>query len=134
MRIDATGEAARFGRFLVAGGIAAAANYGSRFLFSVWFPFPVAVALAFVVGLTTGFLLMRGYVFDARGGPPVLQAAWFTAINLVGLVLTMGISVGGAHLLTPYLGVTRAQAIAHAAGVAFPAVTSYVGHRLATFR
>lgn len=134
MRLNAAGEAARFARFLMAGGIAAAANFGSRFLFSVWFAFPVAVSLAFLIGLATGFVLMRSYVFDARTGAPLQQAAWFTAINLMGLVLTVAVSVGGAHVLSPHLGVAKAQAIAHAAGVAFPAITSYVGHRVATFR
>lgn len=132
--VRARSEAARFGKFLVAGGVGAAANFGSRFVFSVWLSFPVAVALAFGVGMLTAFVLMRQFVFDAHHKPAVPQAIKFIGVNLVGLALTLLISVFGAKLLAPYMSVALAQAIAHAVGVAFPAITSYVGHRFATFR
>ena len=54
-------ELGRFGKFLLAGGVAAAANYGSRFLFSVWLPFAAAVTLAFFVGLVTGSSSFRRF-------------------------------------------------------------------------
>jgi len=58
-----------FVRYLVAGGVAAAANFGSRFVFSLWWPFEVAVTAAFLVGLVSGFFLMRGYAFRAQAVP-----------------------------------------------------------------
>lgn len=125
----------QFLRYLAAGGIAAAANYFSRFAFSVWFAFETAVVLAFFVGLTTGFILMRQFVFGGAGKPITPQAVKYAMVNLIALVLTVGVSSLLARWLLPALGVDRhVEAIAHAFGVAVPVLTSYVGHRVATFR
>jgi putative flippase GtrA len=128
-------EAQRFARYLLAGGAAAVANYGSRFLFSVWVPFEAAVILAFLVGLGTGFVLMRQYVFDAAGKPARPQAVRYVGVNMLALVQTLIVSSLLARWLLPLLGIALyAEAIAHAFGVAVPVVTSYFGHRNATFR
>ena len=128
-------ESRRFGLFLLAGAIAAAANYGSRFGFSLWFNYPVAIVLAYLVGMTVAFLLMRQYVFEGRGkalGPQVLR---FTLVNVLAVLQTLIVSLVLARWVLPALGVTQhAEAIAHAVGVAVPVVTSYFGHRLATFK
>jgi putative flippase GtrA len=128
-------EGVRFGLFLIAGTIAAAANYGSRFGFSVWFSYPVAIMLAYGVGMIVAFLLMRRYVFDGLGkavGPQLLR---FAAVNALAVLQTLIVSLLLARWLLPWLGLTtHAEAIAHAVGVAVPVVTSYVGHRVATFR
>ena len=58
-----------FLRFLVAGGIAAGANFGSRFVFSMFLEYGFAVFFAYLIGMLVAFLLMRGHVFDARSGP-----------------------------------------------------------------
>jgi putative flippase GtrA len=125
----------QFLRYLAAGGIAAAANYFSRFAFSAWVAFETAVVLAFFVGLITGFVLMRQFVFEGAGKPLAPQAVKYVMVNLVALVLTVGVSSLLARWLLPVLGVDRhVEAIAHAFGVAVPVLTSYVGHRLATFK
>jgi putative flippase GtrA len=128
-------EAKRVALFLVAGGVAAAANYGSRFIFSLWVTFPVAIVLAYLVGMIVAFVLMRHYVFEGRGkalGPQVWK---FTLINILAVAQTLVVSLLLARWLLPWAGVTRhVDAIAHAVGVAVPLVTSYFGHRLATFR
>lgn len=128
-------ETRRFGLFLVAGGIAAAANYGSRFGFSLWFSYPVAIVLAYFVGMAVAFALMRQYVFDGRGkaiGPQLLR---FVGVNVLAVAQTLIVSLLLARWLLPAAGIVgHAEAIAHAFGVAVPVVTSYFGHRLATFR
>lgn len=125
----------QFMRYLAAGGFAAAANYFSRFAFSAWFAFETAVVLAFFVGLITGFVLMRQFVFEGAGKPLAPQAVKYVMVNLVALVLTVGVGSLLARWLLPVLGVDRhVEAIAHAFGVAVPVLTSYVGHRLATFK
>jgi putative flippase GtrA len=125
----------QFWRFLLAGGIAAAANYGARFVFSLWFRYEWAIVLAFFVGLTVGFLLMRSYVFDAQGkalGPQIVK---YGVVNLVALAQTLIVSLVLARWLLPAMGFhSQAEAIGHLAGVLVPIATSYFGHRLATFR
>ena len=128
-------EAHRFGLFLAAGGVAALANYGSRFAFSHWFSYPVAIVLAYLVGMTVAFALMRQYVFDARAkalGPQVLA---FVLVNVLAVLQTLVVSLVLARWALPALGMTEhTEAIAHAVGVAVPIVTSYFGHKHATFR
>jgi len=124
----------QFGRFLLAGGTAAAANYGSRFLFSVWCSYEVAIVLAYIVGMTVAFILMRTYVFDARAGALVSQLWKFVAVNGLAVLQTLLISVILARWVLPALGVSHVEAIAHLIGVLVPIGTSYVGHKAATFR
>ena len=125
----------QFVRFLFAGGIAAAANYGSRFLFSEWMPYGAAIVLAYLVGMLVAFVLMRGHVFEARGGALGPQILKFAAVNLLAVVQTLLISLFLARWLFPLWGVVaHAEALAHLVGVLVPVVTSYFGHRLLTFK
>jgi putative flippase GtrA len=127
--------AAQFLRFTVAGAIAACANYGSRFIFSLWFPFPAAIVFAYLVGMATAFALMRQHVFEGRGKPMGRQVLWFSVINLLAVLQTLAVSLLLARWLLPAMGIhTHVEAIAHLAGVIFPIATSYLGHRYATFR
>jgi len=125
----------QFLRFTLAGALAAAANYGSRFAFSLWFSFPVAIVFAYVVGMATAFVIMRQHVFDGRGKPLRRQVAWFTIVNVLAALQTLIISLLLAQWLLPLAGVElHVEAIAHFVGVVFPIGTSYLGHRYATFK
>lgn len=125
----------QFLRFLVAGGIAAAANYGSRFVFSQWLGYGVAIVLAYLVGMSVAFVLMRQHVFDAREGALGPQVAKFAAVNALAALQTLLISLLLARWLLPRLGIVEhAEAIAHLVGVLVPVVTSYLGHRMLTFK
>jgi putative flippase GtrA len=124
----------QFGRFLVAGGLAALANYGSRFAFSVWFDFATAIVLAYGVGMLTAFLLMRRYVFDAHGRDLLPQIGKFILVNALAVLQTLVVSLVLAQWLLPALGITwRVEALAHAAGVAVPVFSSFLLHKRATF-
>jgi putative flippase GtrA len=128
-------EGRRFVLFLGAGGIAAAANYGSRFGFSIWFSYPLAIVLAYIVGMAVAFVLMRQYVFDGRGRAMAPQVLRFVGVNVLAVLQPLIVSLLLANWLLPAAGVEQhVEAIAHAFGVAVPVITSYFGHRLATFR
>jgi len=121
--------------FLVSGGIAAFLNWASRFLFSLWMPFEFAVVAAFFVGLTSGFVMMRLYVFKAGERPVMPQASKYVFINMLALVQTLIISVTLARWVLPSLGAAEhAEAMAHFVGVLAPVGTSYFGHKFLTFR
>lgn len=127
--------AATFARFVLAGGVAAAANVGSRMLFSLLLPFEAAVIAAYGVGMAVAFVLMRGWAFDAAAGPWRRQLAWFVGVNLFALAQTALISSLLARWLLPALGVERhRELLAHVIGVAVPVISSYFGHRHASFR
>lgn len=125
----------QFWRFLLAGGIAAIANCGARFVFSVWLAYEWAIVLAYLVGMAVGFVLMRGYVFDAHGKPLGPQVVKYGVVNLVALAQTLIVSIVLARWLLPAVGIVgSAEALGHFAGVLVPVATSYFGHRMATFK
>ncbi|ALM85286.1 GtrA family protein [Bordetella sp. N] len=123
-----------FGRFLLAGGIAAGANYGSRFIFSLWLPYAWAIVCAYIVGMIVAFLLMRSFVFEASGRDLGAQIIKFVAINMLAVLQTLIISLVLVRWVFGPMGITHAEAIAHLIGVLFPVATSYLGHKMATFR
>lgn len=121
--------------YLAAGGIAAAANFGSRFLFSRWLPFEAAVVAAYVVGMVTAFVLMRRFAFSAGRSSPRAQVLSFCAVNGAAVLQTVLVSALLARIVLPGLGVPGDhEALSHAVGVVVPVVTSYFGHRYLTFR
>lgn len=125
----------QFVGFVVVSGVAALANFGSRFLFNVVMPYPAAICAAFVVGLATAFLLNRRFVFVASTRSTESQAMRFLIVNLLALLLTLGVSLLLAHWLLPLIGWRwQAEAVAHAIGIAVPAITSYIAHKHWTFR
>lgn len=126
--------AEQFPRFLAAGGLAALANFGSRFGFSTFMTFEYAVSCAFFVGLASGFLLNRHFVFRRSANSLGREMLYYFLVNMLALLQTWLLSIYLAQLLAPPLGAAWGQAIAHIAGIMLPTVTSYVGHRYFTFR
>jgi putative flippase GtrA len=65
----------------------------------------------------------------------VPQVVKFVLVNAFALLQTMLVSLALARWILPSVGITdRAEALAHAVGVAFPVLTSYVLHKQATFK
>lgn len=125
----------QFVRFLLCGGLAAGLNWASRFLFSIWMPFEYAVVAAFFVGLFSGYILMRFYVFEAKKASELLKITKYVGINMLALLQTLVISVILLRWFFPAMGISdHADALAHLVGVLMPVVTSYFGHKLITFR
>jgi putative flippase GtrA len=123
-----------FLRFLLVGGVAAAANWGSRFGFQHAMSFRWAVIAAYFVGMTTAYLLNRVFVFERSGRGMSAEAARFALVNFFAAGLVWLISVGLAQVAFPAIGFTwHAEAIAHGIGVLSPAVSSYLAHRNFTF-
>ena len=124
-----------FMRFLVAGGVAAAANIGSRIVFSRFMGLEAAVVLAYLVGMAVAFALMRSQVFPPSEASLQRQAAIFVAVNVAAVLQTLVVTLVLARWALPALGVRRfVEEIAHVAGVCVPVVTSYFGHKHFSFR
>ncbi len=125
----------QFMAFLGVGGLAALANFGSRFLFAQFVGFEFSVLLAFLVGLTSAFTLNRAFVFsDERETSVRTEALRFVVVNLAGLVVTMIASLLTLKLLTTQLGPgPMVDGLAHFCGLGCTAVTSYFAHKMWTF-
>jgi len=125
----------RFIKFLAVGGFAAAVNFGSRILFNVWVSYPLAILIAYLLGMLTAFCLNRLLVFQTSTSPLHRQAIWFTVVNILALFQTLAISLLLARWIFPAIGMTwEAELCAHAIGVSVPIVTSYLGHKHLSFR
>lgn len=121
--------------FVIAGGVAAAVNWSTRIGFSAGgMSYGLAIVCAYVIGMTTAYLLSRWFVFE-RSGRPAHSEVWrFAAVNVVALAQVWAVSVLLDRWLLPAAGWTwRPAEIAHAVGVASPILTSYFGHRHFTF-
>ena len=125
----------QFVGFVLVSGLAGAANFGSRFLFSLAMPYSAAICAAFVVGLTTAFVLNRRFIFVDSTQSTESQAWRFLLVNFAALAQTLLVSLLLARWLLPAIGWTwQPEAVAHAAGIAVPAITSYLAHKHWTFR
>lgn len=125
-----------FMSFIVCGGIAACANFGSRWLFSRWLPYPAAIVLAYLVGMLTAFLLFKCLVFNsAKSKRTLRETLWFLAVNAFALLQTLAVSIGLADYVFPWIGMrVHPHDVAHGIGVAVPVITSFWGHKHLTFR
>lgn len=121
--------------FMLSGGVAALANMGSRLAFSMAFSYPVAIVLAYCVGMVVAFVLFRHTVFDGGSGRGLpREIFWFVVINAFALLQTLVVSIGLADYVLPWLDWTwRGHDVAHVAGVLFPVFASYFGHKHLTF-
>jgi putative flippase GtrA len=125
----------QFLRFLVAGGIAAAVNVGSRVVYDRWTSYSVAIVLAYVTGMITAFLIARAFVFPGGKNSTARSATFFVIVNALAVLQTWSISLVLAGYVLPGIGVRRfVPEIAHMVGVAVPVFTSYVGHKQWSFR
>jgi putative flippase GtrA len=134
--IDAAGKADfQYLRFLATGGFAAAVNVTSRFVLNPILGFETAVLSAYLIGMVTAYLLFRAFVFGRSGRSISSEVYRFTLVNLGALAIVWLVSVALARAVFPAIGlVWHAQDIAHLIGVSIPAITSYFGHLLYTFR
>lgn len=121
--------------FLLAGGLAAAANFGSRIALGTVMPYVPSIILAYCIGMVTAFVLNRLFVFTRSTNSVSRQAFWFVLVNLAAVLQTVLISLLLARWLFPAMGMDfHPETLAHAVGVAVPVVTSYFGHKHFSFR
>jgi putative flippase GtrA len=125
----------QFLKFLLAGGVAAAVNFGSRIVFNHWMPFSAAIVTAYIAGMITAFVLTKLFVFTQSERPTWQSALYFILVNLVAVLQTWAVSVALAYYVLPWLGVSwHPKEIAHLVGVVVPVFTSYIGHKKLTFK
>jgi len=122
-------------RFLLLGGLAAAINWVARFPLSLFMPFSAAVLVAYFIGMTSGFLLYRSYVFPGSDRPLFQQTVTFLGVNLVGAGIVM-VAANGLLWLFAQAGWPEAvrEALAHGLAIGIGSVGNFFGHKLLTFR
>lgn len=129
------GEVRQFSTFVLVGGIAALANWSSRIgLSAAGLQLTAAIVVAYMIGMTTAYVLSKLFVFENSGRKVHEEAFRFVLVNLVAIVQVWVVTVC-LHLWgLPAIGWHwQPEAVAHAIGVASPIVTSYFGHQYFTF-
>ena len=102
-------------RFLLLGGLAAAINWLVRFPLSLVLPFPAAVFVAYLIGMSAGFTLYRAYA--------------------LGAVVVMAVSLALLDHLLPAVGWRLLpEAVAHGTAIGVGAVANFFGHKYLSFR
>lgn len=121
--------------FLITGATAAVVNFGSRIFYNQWLDFSSAVIVAYLTGMVTAFFLAKIFVFKTSQQSMQRSVMFFILVNLVAVAQTWGISMALAYYLLPALNINLfVPEIAHAAGVAVPVFTSYIGHKRWSFK
>lgn len=127
-------ERRRFVLFLGAGGIAAVVNILSRIALSTMMAYEVAIVVAYLVGMTTAYLLNKYFVFAASGRHAASEYLRFALVNLAAVAQVWIVSVALARFAFPATGFDwHAETVAHVIGVAVPVFTSYLGHKHFSF-
>lgn len=120
--------------FLLTGGFAALVNFTSRIFYNLVFSFSVSIILAYVTGMVVAFILFKAFVFDKVAHSIKKQVFYFTVVNLLAVAQTLIITLLLANTVFPMLNINfYPKALAHAFGIAVPAVTSFIGHSLFSF-
>ena len=128
-------EARAFAAFVISGGLAAGVNVLSRYVISKWLPFEAAIALAYILGMTTAFLLTKAFVFKKSEVHWLLEYGRFALVNVVAFIQVLLVSEGLVRLLFPRIGFHwHPEEIGHLIGVMSPIVTSYYAHKHFSFR
>jgi putative flippase GtrA len=135
MKSDRSAVLRQFLAFAVTGGVAALVNLLSRYGLSSVTQYEAAVAIAYLIGMTTAFLLARRFVFPASGQPLAVEYGRFGLVNVAGFIQVWIVSVTLVRVVFPKLHFEwRAEEVAHLIGVVSPIAVSYYGHRNFSFK
>jgi putative flippase GtrA len=125
---------AQFLRFLSVGATAAFLHWLARIALSHWLSFPVAVALAYGVGMGVAFVLNRIYVFPLSSKPAHQQLRDFVLVNL-GFFPVVWASSLLVDAGLRALGFTRyTEALAHAISIAIPMLATFLMYKFIAFK
>lgn len=123
-------------RFLIAGTFAAFVNWVARIALSVFLPFEASILLAYIIGMSTGYVLYARYVYVDR---QVRSDTWrsvgvFLIVNVLSAGLVLGLSIVFLSGLSALFPTFVAEALAHGFAMVIGAVANYIAHSRITFR
>jgi len=121
--------------FVIAGSFAALVNFLSRFVYSIFFDFPYAVALAYATGMIVAFILFKVFVFKLSTNSMNKSILLFILVNIISFLQTFAVSMVLVYQVLPDLGVHLFdKAIGSGIGIIVPVITSFIGHKYFTFK
>ena len=124
----------KFSTFIVVGAIAAIVNFLSRLILNQWLSFEYSIIVAFFLGLFTGYVLSRKFVFFETDSSIIPSCIKFVVVNIVAIIQTYYVSIYLHLLLDKYTDWSYSREMAHFCGICVPVITSYYGHKYFSFR
>jgi putative flippase GtrA len=123
----------QFLKFLAAGGLAALANFASRFVFEWSMSYEAAVVMAYLVGFATAFTLNRMFVFPASSKPLRHEISWFFLFNVLAFPVVVGAATVLTGLFARYMVLGYAKTAAHGIAIMLPVFVNFAAHKFITF-
>ncbi len=123
----------QFLKFLFVGATAALANWISRIILSFWMSFSLAISAAYLVGMTSAFLLNKKFVFPNSPRPIQKQIRDFTLTNLVAFPLVWLMSIQIRNFLQSVGMTSYSEALAHMLALSIPTVVSFLIYKFLAF-
>lgn len=123
----------QFLKFGTVGVSAAFANWISRYLLNFIFSFPVAIFLAYGVGMLIAFSLNKIFVFPNSTAPIRQQITKFILINICMFPVVWVFSICAENFLASY-AVPFSQSLAHAVAVLLPGLMSFLAYKFLAFK
>ena len=124
----------QFLHFLIAGGIAAAVNFGVGYTLAGYLPWHGDIVVGYVAGMATAFFLFEQKVFGEHPESRQRSVLFFVAVNALGLLQTWVIYAALMQWIFPRVTWLFFPAeIARAIAIITPTLTSYIGHKYFTF-
>lgn len=120
--------------FLIVGGIAAILHWLARLLLSTIFPFSIAVAIAYVIGMTVAFILNVLYVFPVSDKPRRNQIRDFVIVNLSFFPVVWFASLQVNILLKSLGMVMYTEELAHALAIPLPMLATFLIYKFFAFK
>jgi putative flippase GtrA len=129
-------DPSEFARFVVTGVAAACANLAAVWLARFYASFEISLLAGIVTGLVVSFTLSKWFAFRSHswqrtGG----EASRFLVVYALSSATYWAVAmIVGHFVLAPILSTTAAEMAGILAGAAMMTLTSYLGHRLFTYR
>lgn len=120
--------------FIAVGGLAAICNWVSRIILSQSLPLSWAVVVAYLIGMTTAFLLNSFFVFQESKKVKHKQARDFILINLGFLPLVIFATVKINDILNHFGVILYAKEFAHAIAIALPMFFTFLFYKFVAFK
>lgn len=124
---------AQFLRFLIVGAAAALSNWLARYWLSNWLTFAVAVAFAYIIGITVAFELNRRFVFPTSTRPMIKQARDFILVNVAFFPVVWLAALLFKSLLQHFGMSVFVEGIAHGLAIALPMLMTFLIYKFIAF-
>mgnify|MGYP005989238823 CR=1 FL=1 len=124
----------QFTRFVIAGGIAALANLGSKVILQTVLGYNMSIIVAYLIGITVAYLTNIAFVFQSNINYRRVEIFTFFTYNLLMIPCVVFITTAFDAIFNYYFHTSEFYFLSHLLGVSAPTIISFIFHKKITFR